>query len=105
MDYNILSSPWLQSHRKVLQMSDTIYFVSVSQRGYSDSQLHGPFKSIDEGKKQLTDGVVRGYDGDETTFTFHEMTDEGLREVGYVLFKDECEVRTQDIKEEHFPNV
>jgi hypothetical protein len=86
-------------------MKNTTYFVTVSQRGYSDSQLHGPFSSVDEGKRKLTDGEDRGYDGDETMFTFHEMSDEGIREVGYVLFDDESESDTEDLKKEHFPNV
>jgi len=38
-------------------------------------------------------------------FTFHEMSDEGIREVGYVLFDDESESDTEDLKKEHFPNV
>ena len=52
----------------------------------------------------MTDGVDRGHDGDETTYTFFEMTPDGMKEIGYVRFNDECEVRTQDIKEEYFPN-
>ena len=79
-------------------------FVSVVQRGYTDSTLHGPYGSIDEGRRELTEGKDRGEDGDETRYTFFEVTNEGTNEVGYVLFNDECESRTQDIKEEDFPN-
>ena len=79
-------------------------FVSVVQRGYTDSLLYGPYGSIDEGRRELTDGKDRGDDGDETRYTFFEVTNEGTNEVGYVLFNDECESRTQDIKEEYFPN-
>ena len=78
-------------------------FITVNQRGYSDTTLHGPFTSIDEGKRKVTDGVDRGHDGDETKYTFHEVTPDGVKEIGYVLFNDECEVRTQDIREEYFP--
>ena len=78
-------------------------FITVTQRGYTDStELLGPFTSIDEGKRLVTDSVERGHDGDETRYTFFETTTSGTKEVGYVLFNDECEVRTQDIKEEFF---
>ena len=81
-------------------------FITVTQRGYTDStELLGPFTSIDEGKRKVTDCIDRGLDGDETRYTFIRVTNDNTtnHEVGYVLFKDECEVRTQDIKEEHFP--
>jgi hypothetical protein len=78
-------------------------FITVNQRSYSDTELHGPFTSVDEGKRKVTDGVNRGHDGDETKYTFFEMTTDGMKEIGYVLFNDECEVRTQDIREEYFP--
>ena len=78
-------------------------FITVTQRGYTDStDLLGPFTSIEEGKRLVTDSETRGLDGDETRYTFFETTKSGTKEVGYVLFNDECEVRTQDIKEEHF---
>ena len=84
-------------------MSDQI-FITVTQRGYTDStELLGPFKSIEEGKRLVTDGIDRGLDGDETRYTFFETTKSGTKEVGYVLLNDECEVQTQDIKEEHLP--
>jgi predicted dithiol-disulfide oxidoreductase (DUF899 family) len=78
-------------------------FITVNQRGYSDTTLHGPFTSVEEGKEKVTDGVDRGHDGDETTYTFFEMTPDGMKEIGYIRFNDECEVRTQDIREEYFP--
>ena len=78
-------------------------FITVNQRGYTDTTLHGPFTSVDEGKRKVTDCVDRGHDGDETKYTFFEMTPDGMKEIGYVLFNDECEVRTQDIREEYFP--
>ena len=78
-------------------------FITVTQRGYTDSTtLLGPFTSIDEGKRLVTDSVDRGLDGDETRYTFFKTTKTGTKEVGYVLLNDECEVRTQDIKEEYF---
>ena len=81
-------------------------FVTTSQRGYTDSELHGPFNSIDEGKKEVTDGRTRGYDGDETRFTFFNVTPSGTTEIGYVLFRDEVEsFLDDDLKVEHFPNT
>ena len=78
-------------------------FITVTQRGYTDStDLLGPFTSIDEGKRLVTDSETRGLDGDETRYTFFETTKSGTKEVGYVLFKDECEYDEEDLKEEHF---
>ena len=77
-------------------------FVTTSQRGYTDSELHGPFESIDEGKKNVTDGRTRGHDGDETRFTFFEVTPSGTKALGYVLFRDECEHDGDDLKVEYF---
>ena len=77
--------------------------VTSTQRGYTDSELHGPFESVEEGKRKLTDGLDRGHDGDETRYTFYEVSNGETREIGYVLFHDECYVRTQDIREEYFP--
>tara|TARA_Y100000592_G_C5450588_1_gene308513 strand:- start:1446 stop:1697 length:252 start_codon:yes stop_codon:yes gene_type:complete len=81
-------------------------FVSVVQRGYTDSTLYGPFGSIDEGKRILTDGKTRGDDGDETKYTFFKTSRKGMVEIGYVLFHDECDYDDgEDLKEEYFPNV
>ena len=81
-------------------------FITVTQRGYTDStDLLGPFKSIDEGKRLVTDSETRGLDGDETRYTFFETTKSGTKEVGYVLFKDECEYDEEDLKEEYFPSI
>ena len=71
-------------------------FVTVTQRGYTDSELHGPFTSVDEGKRKVTDGLTRGLDGDETRYTFYEVSDGVTREVGYVHFEDECEILDED---------
>ena len=78
-------------------------FITVTQRGYTDStDLLGPFTSIDEGKRLVTDSETRGLDGDETRYTFFETTTSGTKEVGYVLLKDECEFEGEDLKEEYF---
>ena len=80
-------------------------FITVTQRGYTDSTtLLGPFTSVEEGNSKVTDRVERGIDGDETRYTFHQVTSCPIHntEVGYVLLNDECEVRTQDIREEYF---
>ena len=83
-------------------------FITITQRGYTDSTtLLGPFTSVDEGKRKVTDRVERGIDGDETRYTFHQVTTcpvDNL-EVGYVLLNDECEFEGEDLKEEYFPNV
>jgi hypothetical protein len=83
-----------------------LYFITVTQRGYTDATtLLGPFSSIEEGKRIVTDGETRGLDGDETRYTFFEVTTSGIKEVGYVLFNDECEYDEDDLKEEHFPST
>ena len=83
-------------------------FVTVTQRGYTDStSLFGPFQSVEEGKRKVTDGLSRGIDGDETRYTFFESTSNFygvMREVGYILFRDECEHDGDDLKVEHFYN-
>ena len=79
-------------------------FITVNQRGYSDTTLHGPFTSIEEGKRKVTDGVVRGDDGDETKYTFFEYTPEGMKEIGYVLLEDECEGDEDNLRHEEFYN-
>ena len=83
------------------------YFITVTQRGYTSADVLGPFESIEEGKRLVTDDIFRGLDGDETRYTFVKVTNDSIDnfEVGYVLFRDECEVRTQDIKEEYFKDV
>lgn len=81
-------------------------FITVTQQGYTDStNLFGPFSSIDEGKRLVTDFVTRGLDGDETRYTFFETTKSGTKEVGYVLLKDECVHDEEDLKEEYFPHI
>ena len=80
-------------------------FITVSVRGYSESSIEGPFSSVEEGKKKVTDGITRGIDGDETCYTFHELTTSGFKELGYVLFEDECEGDEDNLRSEHFHNV
>ena len=79
-------------------------FITVSQRGYSDSELHDPFTSVEEGKQKVTDGVDRGHDGDETKYTFFEITPNGMKEIGYVQFDDECEGDEDNLRSEVFYN-
>ena len=84
-------------------------FITVTQRGYSDTELYGPFDSIEEGKKKITDGVTRGHDGDETKYTFFETVDGlfktiGVKEVGYVQLDDECEGDKDNLRHEEFYN-
>ena len=77
-------------------------FVTVTQRGYTDSELLGPFTSVDEGKRKVTDGLDRGLDGDETRYTFYEVTDGMTKEIGYVHFEDECEGDEGNLRSESF---
>ena len=78
-------------------------FITVTQGGYADSTtLLGPYTSIEEGKRKVTDSETRGLDGDETRYTFFETTESGPKEVGYVLFNDECEYDEENLKEEYF---
>ena len=87
-------------------MTDQI-FITVTQRGYPDStELHGPFQSIEEGKRLVTDDLDRGLDGDETRYSFVRVTNDKItnHEVGYVLFYDEYEQSGLEWKkEENFP--
>ena len=80
-------------------------FVTVTQRGYTDSELHGPFTSVDEGKRKVTDGLTRGLDGDETRYTFYEVGGGETREVGHVHFDDECEGDEGNLRSEYFPYI
>jgi hypothetical protein len=79
-----------------------VIFITVNQRGYTDTDLHGPFNSVEEGKKNVTDGVDRGNDGDETTYTFFEVKDGVTKEVGYVRLIDEHVGGGVYLREERF---
>ena len=76
-------------------------FVTVVQSGYTDTlDLMGPFKSLEESKKETTDGMTRGYDGDETRFEFFELVDGELKHVDTVLFEDEIYSTDLDVEED-----
>ena len=84
-------------------------FVVSSTRGYSDVTMFGPFSSLEDAKRSVTDGVVRGNDGDETQYTFFQYNsyvnrigEDNIEEVGHVLLKDECESDNKDLREESF---
>ena len=84
-------------------------FVVSSARGYSDVTMFGPFSSLEEAQRNVTDGVVRGDDGDETQYTFFEYNsyvnrvgEDNIKEIGHVFFKDECESDDEDLREESF---
>ena len=77
--------------------------VVSAQRGYSDTYMFGPFKSLEEAKQEVTDGLDRGLDGDETSYNFYEVKDGETTELGYIKFFDECEIEDGDeIKFEWF---
>ena len=78
-------------------------FITVTQLGYTDSEVCGPFESLGEAKEKVTDGLTRGLDGNETRYTFYKMSsNSSVVELGYVLFKDECDFDEEDLREEHF---
>ena len=84
-------------------------FVVSSTRGYSDVTMFGPFSSLEEAQKSVTDGVNRGNDGDETQYTFFQYNsyvnrigEDNIEEVGHVLLKDEFESHGNDLREESF---
>ncbi len=84
-------------------------FVVSSVRGYSDVTMFGPFSSLEEAQRSVTDGVDRGNDGDETQYTFFEynsyinkVDEDNIKEIGHVFFKDESESDDEDLREESF---
>jgi hypothetical protein len=79
-------------------------FITVTQLGYTDSEVYGPFESLGEAKEEVTDGLIRGLDGNETRYTFYNMTNLSVEEIGYVLFNDECNYSEEDLREDHFSN-
>ena len=81
-------------------------FIAITQCGYTDSNVLGPFPSVEEGKRLVTDCVKEGIDGVETRYTFFRITDDLIDnfEVGYVLFYDEYEMNVWK-KKEYFPSV
>ena len=87
-------------------MTDRI-FITVTQRGHEEStELLGPFQSIEEGKRLVTDNVTCGIDGNETKYTFTRVTNDKITnfEVGYILLRDPLKYDLWK-KSEHFPNV
>ena len=74
----------------------------MTQLGYTDSDVRGPFKSLEEAKENVTDGLTRGLDGNETRYTFYEVTSKLAKELGYVLLKDECDFDKENLREDHF---
>lgn len=77
-------------------------FVTVATASYSDSELYGPYTSLNEAKQNVTDGVLRGHDGDETKYTFFEITKDGPKEIGYIRFEDECNCDYDNSVTEYF---
>jgi len=84
-------------------------FVVSSTRGYSDVTMFGPFSSLEEAQRSVTDGVTRGYDGAETRYTFFQYNsyvnrvgENNIEEIGHVLLKDEYESDNKDLREESF---
>ena len=89
-----------------IQKDQKMIFVVSSVRGYSDVTMFGPFSSLEDAKRSVTDGVVRGNDGDETQYTFFEYNsyvnrigEDNIEEIGHVLLKDEYESHGEDLRE------
>jgi hypothetical protein len=80
-----------------------IYLVGVGVRGYADVTMHGPYSSIDEARRKITDDVDRGSDGDETQYTFFRVDSNGVTDVGYVHLRSEDETDDgEDLRSESF---
>ena len=86
-----------------------MFFVVSSTRGYSDVTMFGPFSSLEEAQRSVTDGVDRGDDGDETQYTFFQYNsyvnvvgEDNIKEVGHVLLRDEVEYDESERREERF---
>ena len=77
-------------------------FVSTNQRGYTDTELYGPFPSVEVAKQKITDGLEQGLDGDDTRYTFHKVSEEGIENVGYIYFYEEYENDGLETKKEEY---
>ena len=94
-----------------IQKDQKMIFVVSSVRGYSDVTMFGPFSSLEDAKRSVTDGVVRGNDGDETQYTFFQYNsfvnrigEDNIEEIGHVLFEDEVE-SDGDLRSESFQEM
>ena len=80
--------------------------VTVNQRGYTDTEMYGPFSSVEEAKQNITNGVEQGYDGDDTKYTFFEVSESGTKEVGFIRFYEVRRKNRLDTeREEYFSKV
>ena len=77
-------------------------FVTVNQRGYTDTELWGPFTSVEVAKQKITDGLEQGLDGDDTRYTFHKVSESGTEDVGYICFYEEYENDGLETKKEEY---
>lgn len=76
-----------------------------SARGYTDVEVSGPYQSLEEAQMKVTNHLGRGIDGDETQYTFLEVTPTGTKELGYVHFEDEYEAPLPDRRTDNFPEM
>ena len=77
-------------------------FVTVNQRGYTDTELYGPFPSVEAAKQNITDNLEQGLDGDDTRYTFHKVSESGTEDVGYIYFYEEYENDGLETKKEEY---
>ena len=78
-----------------------MFYVYEVLASYGDLCIYGPFKSLSESQNKVTDGRVRGIDGDKTIYTFVEITSDGQKFLGEVTFENECMVdEGEDLKSE-----
>lgn len=76
-------------------------FITVNQRGYTDTELWGPFPSVEAAKK-ITDGLEQGLDGDDTRYTFHKVSESGTETIGSIYFYEEYENDGLETKKEEY---
>ena len=62
-------------------------YVSVVRCGLTVCKMHGPFVSIDEAKKKITDSVKSSLYGER--YTFFRVVNGVMKEEGYVLIRDD----------------
>ena len=80
--------------------------VTVNTLAYTDTEMYGPFSSVEEAKQNITNGVEQGYDGDDTKYTFFEVSESGTKEVGFIRFYEVRRKNRLDTeREEYFSKV
>lgn len=80
--------------------------VTVNKRGYTDTEMYGPFSSVEEAKQNITNVVEQGYDGENTKYTFFKVSESDTKEVGFIRFYEvRRKSRLETEREEYFSKV